>query len=746
MLHDLLIHHDQDKIISKITEQNANEKNKEKFTPLQIASREGQMAVVLHLIAKGAIIDPISLLFAVKRNHTVVAQILLACGADKNSAKSLTSNDAVKETIHNLKLDRDILCHLLYVAVKNQFSRLLELLSHHLEDKAINLTLETQGLIELAAQNNNLDFINKLKKYATVRADINVYTAPYWLAVNGHEQEFKLMTNGNPDLLAVTRKQFHMAGKPLLVRKYTPKKTDDIYEQKIDVRSSNSIYQSAAQDETEKTKNWIMSLCENIDEEYIEPLEYAFQIRNYVAINQLVLCQENNLQQIVSALLHRENRSLVFLLLLQTNMDSYPILVSLPTEQQDLFIDIAFINRESLLHRIVSHGVNENCYSLQENERSIFNRLSPTIDTNKLILQCLSDRHPDHRGELSKLMLIPDPMNSKNISSSCRELLADRCKTFGIYFSKEEQNVDDLLLEDLWKLVIEYLGENNLTEFKDVSLYFKRLVEDPHNVISRELSILSTQYRLLQAFEDQLKEELSGKYRCQRYYTCSEKTYLSVILLCSALLIAANIVGDLMRRHAIDEQKHIPVGSSGTCHDFSCDYMTETRRPQCLDTCNSLSASTIVFVIGNVIPFLLSGLATIVVVNSNRNKNTGINRFDGFPISSSHFFKSKKALIAANNSLTTTLANREQYRFFAYTNETKLGDIKNNVIQAKHIILGRQEQLNKNLNPKQLYSESSEIKHESNESEFHEIDISDLDMSNDNKSRPLLGFKRHRKN
>jgi hypothetical protein len=209
-LHQEIVQHDSKALITvDELKLSINDLHSWGLSALQVAAREGQWQVCVKLLSLNASIDQVRetaadnaavnppnsyfanqssktpLYLAVEYGHTLLAQILLACGANKELALNIAhdSNDLqMQHRLAHLALDTDVAFGLAFYAMNKNNDGVLKKVLEQLDEGHANI-LAISALLEAALALPAEKAVEVLLERANGRAlreDPSIYSAGYW--------------------------------------------------------------------------------------------------------------------------------------------------------------------------------------------------------------------------------------------------------------------------------------------------------------------------------------------------------------------------------------------------------------------------------------------------------------------------------------------------------------------------------------------------------------------------------------
>ncbi|MDR3476650.1 MAG: ankyrin repeat domain-containing protein [Gammaproteobacteria bacterium] len=317
-LHQEIIHHDPNALVTVCEpELSVHDFHHSGLSSLQLAAQEGMWQLVVKLLSLGASIDQVNadaanplnayfacqsqktpLYLAIEYGHTLLAQILLACGASQALAfetANTLNNLQMQYRLKQLELDMDIAFSLaFYATIKNDAAvveRILDLL-----DKDNGNISAVSALLEVAlafdAKSLALVLLQRVGERA-LRNDPAIYTAGYWASESCKDLLDKACRSDDDWLR--TLRQLHVTDRSLkdcLSSAPANIKKEYLAKQKIEMRVDQERLtpeQNAAYAELARGRRLEVELYCETPEEFAVLAEAAWENKNLIILTHLLL-------------------------------------------------------------------------------------------------------------------------------------------------------------------------------------------------------------------------------------------------------------------------------------------------------------------------------------------------------------------------------------------------------------------------------------------------------------------------
>lgn len=620
-LHQLIASHDE-KAVIQFLKDHPNHRDIHVLFPLTLAAREGVLNIVLSLIYAGADVNPDTLntktplYLALEYRHFLVAQVLMIYGANATAIHHTADQSEQKEvaySLEKLKINPDIASATLLWAMKqfdefteNQTALFMKALAH------VNDSDILSGLIELAAQRNRSDLVTILLTKNKLRQDPAILTAGYWATIHAEQDQLPLT---DEDKVIILR-QLSATGKDSQFEEYFKKCSQIIQDKFTETTAGEAkedfslppkqklIYQAARQGDATKIKLFRMQT-----EDCYAVAVYAFQKKNFVALDILLHSLNNDYIPFLKILFNNNQKELALFSMINKKIDPYRLACNLDIKnQQDnaLFNLLSLIfNPSGLLYFISSEGIQK---SVQPSDkmRAIFSTLTNKYDPSYEILQRAIKHHHS--------LLFDAKINNKELELSKESKLTPSdlgkiqayFERFGIGTSlingKESKLVHFKLKQPWIKNIIFLLSPNDQAAMTSVSHKFyewilesKKQKPSAAYVRNTRLYQLENELKKINNFIEQLQLEIESKTYCDNRFNKPILAISGLALL--SLLVAATSVSGYFFHKIIKQQnrihsqlEHIIAPNNQTCAEIvfprSGMSVCDSDRPQNLGACN----------------------------------------------------------------------------------------------------------------------------------------------------------------
>lgn len=567
-----------------------NKFNKIGLTALQLAAREGQIAVVLRLINNGAEVDLVgssdSILthtndsrvqeqsqktpfyLALENGHMLVAQILLVYGASKQQATLIADalkNKKFETVIHACEATETIKHAVMYWSIKNakltaeslkklqcadtreskqsspntssSFSIVISELS---EEKKSSNNNFVNRLIEFSAYLKQEHLTNDLLKSNSYLPDLQHMTAGFF-SKSAYDALIK-----NDDHTLMTLQQLREAGRNdddfiVYYAKASAEQQDaHAFEEKSmpllkDLSPTQKLFYSALRfSHLKKITAFKME-----EKDYYAVLKQAATKQDLCVIDTLINLIPDKKNVLLKCALQDNNHDLATSWLIMNDMDPYQFVIEHLDNKipEDALQSIA--PKDSLLQRVCSIGTRrEN--KMTEADRKLLKCLTQSGMPTTRILQCLHDHEP--HVDLTALIKLSDA----NISTRCQKnkpkdfvtaLLNERLQRMG-YFTfaasiKHFSDINPLTQYDCpLSTIISFLDSKEQAIFMQTSRIGKKAINDFQIKLSLRKKL---QYHLdvLTQCEKQLRQWMADQWCLKN----APKEYWCGVFTCAVIAI-----------------------------------------------------------------------------------------------------------------------------------------------------------------------------------------------------------------
>lgn len=531
------------------------------------------------------------LYFSMEYQHSIVTQILLVCGADVNKVFSSAielEQPEVKHMAKECKMTPMIKDAVLFWQTKNFHQNYqLKLLQNMQEDfNKVNLIEEPDTGIGLglglsssgtkmsisfasastdiswflrhmafAAQKNQVAFF-EMPILNEVKYDSDTLTPAYWAAVNNNEDLYHRLCAGQEaetkDVLkeGITLYQLKAERQEAFDKfvEKAEKKSQDVI---LDIEGNDSkpikstlaknvfhAYQAASR----ANEKEFFRLCKNhLDHGAV--FLYAFQQRNFVAIETVLKKNQNPKLLFEYMLENRQYHAAVFLLI-ATNTDVYNMALELCANKELLlqhFIPHCGM-REGILYSVISHGARE--LLPDHRNKSLFSALNVSDQqAANVLIYCIKDRYKELTTQID-VQSLPYSIQGE-MSDELQSLISTFFSRFGLPAVKREketplQIVANIFPDSIWNLTLEYLDDEDYKELKNWNQLFhdrvQRVMLGPNWNRSHQLFLLEQQSAALKNFI-KLGEKALEKANCCRNRWDGSSAFCLFFMLATAITV-----------------------------------------------------------------------------------------------------------------------------------------------------------------------------------------------------------------
>jgi hypothetical protein len=507
---------------------------------LQIAAKEGCREIVLYLLQYGAHVDAAkdhqktAFYYAVEYGHTLIAQILLACGASKEKALLLTQEHGqaeLNDEISNIQVDAAIVCNiLLWPGSKNNHPNnfLFNLVNPYLSLLSLD---ERAGIAELKAINIpkslNLTQMTRLVGDATLCSK-NRFTPGYWI-ISAAEKRYpvgmiSLDTTGLAEvchtdeqwkitllqLRRFSRKSYNYlfenpsrVGKTIAQMRALESSLYDfefLPEKQILSAEGQIIYHRLVRGTFSFSTPELLSITDKY-QEYSEVAILAFQQKNFVALNRLHQKLDRIDHEVFLALfLHAHQSALALYWLICSGIEIADFLLNYPQEI-DVINQLALLEKKKgIAYALVSSRLGVAVVVPRE-LRQLLTTLEQTKEQQVVLIQlALQSRY-----QLPAFSLTFDPVGyvrvAGDLSSSELEAISVYCYRFKLIVEMSGgKDNHSKTAKEVWQYAITpFLSIRERLKLSSVSHLYREVMNDPVGT-DQQLSKIEMQIGVIKKF------------------------------------------------------------------------------------------------------------------------------------------------------------------------------------------------------------------------------------------------------